>query len=1074
MLKKEPEAREPVVKIYNVEVFPIRPTDIPEHFPCYGTAEALRDVVIAAKVSGEIKISPETHKQLKAGQVVSPKGPLLFLIDPSTYEERVAQAKLQVKLDEEELNVLRQEKANNEKLLARAKSDVAEYRKEYQRIENALKQNAAFESEVTKAKLELQRYETTLTRTQNTQDLYPLQEAQLAAKMNRHLAEQRLAEIDLKHTRIAVPFTGKLGDVHVEAGEYVRIGDPLVRLTDTSVVEIPMALSLDDYGKIERMLRDAKSEADYPRVSLAVSENSPFRWTGHVVRVSAQADEVTRTVKVYVRVTNNNSSTQGQEGPTVVVPRMHYFGLIEGPVLKQRIVIPRDAITGGRVFVATKLKTSKAAGKPAADAVTIYDGVAAERTIQIARTFRDLAVVDVGLEDGALPSVDVGSVDVGSVNVSAGDSSAENSAPASTSSAPAAPAATTAPSTNGTPVVSRLLFLIVAGYASAITIALIVVWFYYQRSKQLNLPDVVPKQTADGKISFNYYAEDAPMPSGHRLRLGETQRFGYLEITPLKVTQGPVLIADEYGEDPSSPVLKLWLKIRNVSDNQTFAPFGRTLARTRSRQHNRANVFVCRADQKRRDGDKIFMYDLEVDETQISLKGQNIDRALKPGESYETFLATDEDGIESLTGDLVWRVHVRKGYNPVSKWGITTLFEINFHRDQVKTENQYLQMTEWNLQMYRKAAVFFREDELDLFRAFIQEHPQYLFDDDGVHVWMSKAAHHGDIAKMELLVELGVDVNITKYPTDDPDTEPEGAIQQAADFGHLEAVRWLLDHGAEINFEFKGERRCWPLVGAATRGHLEIVKLLVERGADLEARMGGVYALSQAETYGRFEVRDYLLSLGIKGLLDITPPDFPAAHKLLLKHLGGKNGPTPDWQIALPGDPAVTIYHTPPTKNDPYETLFTVGLSDKNLPLGRYRHTYSELRMMLKRGWKLTPAALADPKHNWPVEWLKRLVEDVRAGDRWPEKPILFMNGDPPEPLAPKTKLSGWLCLHSLNNASYTFSDQRIVNIWDLFPIHTEEAAFVRKSGDAEDLIERFNDRNTPLYVDPNRKCAVK
>ena len=287
---------------------------------------------------------------------------------------------------------------------------------------------------------------------------------------------------------------------------------------------------------------------------------------------------------------------------------------------------------------------------------------------------------------GALPAVDVGVV-----SVSAGDAPDASSVPAAETAAADASSAATASaprSTNGAPVVSRLLFLIVVGYASAITIALIVVWFYYQRSKQLNLPDVVPQQTAEGKISFNYYAEDAVMPSGHRLQLGETQRFGYLEITALKVTQGPVLIADEYGEDPSLPVLKLWLKIKNVSDNQTFAPFGRTLARTRSRQHNRANVFVCRADQKRRDGDKVFMYDLDVEETQIALKGQNIDRALKPGESYNTFLATDEEGIDSLKGDLVWRVHVRKGYNPVSKWGITTLFEINFHRDQVKTESQ--------------------------------------------------------------------------------------------------------------------------------------------------------------------------------------------------------------------------------------------------------------------------------------------------------------------------------------------------------------------------------------------------
>lgn len=399
-LKKEPAPRKPVVKVYNVEVFPIQPTDIPEYFPAFGTAEANQDVVIPAKVAGEIKISKETHQQLKAGQVISPKGPLLFLIDPSTYQQKVTQAKLQVALDEKELNVLRREKANNQKLLTRAMHDVAEYRKEYKRILDAKNNGAAFESELSRAKLELQRYETALTRVQNTQDLYPLQESQLIAKTDRHRAEQRLAEIDLEHTRISVPFRGKLAEVNVEAGEYVRVGDPLARLTNASVVEIPMALSLDDIGKIERKVHEAKTETEYPLVSLAVSQNAPFRWTGRVVRVSPQADEVTRTIKVYVRVVNNNESTHGLDGPTVVVPRMHYYGLIQGPVMKQVVVVPRDAITSGRVFVATKLKKTTTKATKETKATTVYDGVADERKIKIRRTFRDLAIIELGLEDG--------------------------------------------------------------------------------------------------------------------------------------------------------------------------------------------------------------------------------------------------------------------------------------------------------------------------------------------------------------------------------------------------------------------------------------------------------------------------------------------------------------------------------------------------------------------------------------------------------------------------------------------------------------------------------------------------
>ena len=63
-LKEEPELRQPVPKIYNVEVFPIQPTDIPESFPAYGSANADLNVTITAKVSGDVVASKDAFKHL--------------------------------------------------------------------------------------------------------------------------------------------------------------------------------------------------------------------------------------------------------------------------------------------------------------------------------------------------------------------------------------------------------------------------------------------------------------------------------------------------------------------------------------------------------------------------------------------------------------------------------------------------------------------------------------------------------------------------------------------------------------------------------------------------------------------------------------------------------------------------------------------------------------------------------------------------------------------------------------------------------------------------------------------------
>jgi hypothetical protein len=238
--------------------------------------------------------------------------------------------------------------------------------------------------------------------------------------------------------------------------------------------------------------------------------------------------------------------------------------------------------------------------------------------------------------------------------------------------------------------VPGFLFVLLAGYACAVTIALIWLWWTRGRVHPLeSLPDLVPKTAA-------YVIEEStPLPPEHTLRLGETRRFGNLEVTPLRVTRGPVMVVSVSDGDEESPnvesgmpVLKLWLRIRNVSDDQTIRPFGRELLRLPANSRNdRFNTFVCRADQKRRDGDRVLVYYLTREERELALQGQQADRELGPGETYETFIATSERGIEELNGDLVWRVHFRKGLNPASRRGVTTLIEVTFHSDAIQEES---------------------------------------------------------------------------------------------------------------------------------------------------------------------------------------------------------------------------------------------------------------------------------------------------------------------------------------------------------------------------------------------------
>lgn len=378
-LKQPPAAREKIVKTYNVEVFSVEPSDLREIVSAFGTARADREVIVAAQVAGTLV---EVHPRLKVGQTVRSAGEseriagdLLARIDPRTYAERVTQAERRIAEDEAELDRLRQEQANNEVLLQQADEDVRTYREEYDRVRGLAERGVATPNDVTKARLELQRYESALLQRKNEQEVFPLRIEQLKRRQSTNRSELQVAQLDLDRTEVRAPFDGMISEVMVEQGQYVRPGDPLIRLTDPSIAEVPVPLALGDYAKVERQVARSRDAGDAPLVAFAENETSEPRWQGRLARIAPEADERTRTIMGYAIVENSKQ-------PVPLLPGTFVNARIEGPLLDDVIVIPRDAIVEGRVFVANG------------------DGTAEHRDVSVARTLQTLAVVSSGIEAG--------------------------------------------------------------------------------------------------------------------------------------------------------------------------------------------------------------------------------------------------------------------------------------------------------------------------------------------------------------------------------------------------------------------------------------------------------------------------------------------------------------------------------------------------------------------------------------------------------------------------------------------------------------------------------------------------
>jgi len=219
-------------------------------------------------------------------------------------------------------------------------------------------------------------------------------------------------------------------------------------------------------------------------------------------------------------------------------------------------------------------------------------------------------------------------------------------------------------------------------------------WLFFRAMKPQDqglesLPDVNPPKK---NVSILLIPEKTEMPPGHELEIGGSQRFGNIKVTVLKVTRGPIQFVHfsrnpDKKRFPTSPVLKLWLKFENVSDDQTIAPLDARLlfARTgKDRFTWRGNQFVCRLEDKaNRDQRKVLPYDYGAGDWDLA--SLTLDKPLKPGESRDYYVPTGENDLELLTGDLLWRVHFRKGYGPKGR-GVTTVFEVHFASKDIKDE----------------------------------------------------------------------------------------------------------------------------------------------------------------------------------------------------------------------------------------------------------------------------------------------------------------------------------------------------------------------------------------------------
>jgi hypothetical protein len=115
------------------------------------------------------------------------------------------------------------------------------------------------------------------------------------------------------------------------------------------------------------------------------------------------------------------------------------------------------------------------------------------------------------------------------------------------------------------------------------------------------------------------------------------------------------------------------------------------------------------------------------------------------------------------------------------------------------------------------------------------------------------------------------------------------------------------------------------------------------------------------------------------------------------------------------------------------------------VPEGAENFKFAELMICLPGDWNVSKPAFEHEEHYWPIRWLKNLARMPHDYETWLYLAHTIPNGDPPQPYASNTKLSGMmLALPSIARDpkdffELTLPNQNQVHFFSLIPLYTEE-----------------------------------
>ncbi|TQV86260.1 HlyD family secretion protein [Exilibacterium tricleocarpae] len=354
----------------------------------YGTVTPTTVLEANTEVAGKVIF---VHPQLKQGATL-PQGTLVVSIDRTHYDLALAQASADLASHRASLEELAVEQGNTEVSLQISQRRLGLGEQELQRIKRLAQQGSVSQSDADREEQSLLNLRQEVQNLNSQLALFPTRRQVIEAQIARARAQVEEQQRNLARTDIALPFTARIGAVHVEAGEFVASGTALFRAADISQVEIKaqmpllharalvLGLAPGAAAEVRGTPPDILEHLQLDVTVRLVGAPQSAVWEGRAVRIGEALDADSRTIAIVVAVDNSYEKiVPGQRPP--LLEGMYTEVELQAPA-QPRQVIPRRAIHAGRVYIAR-----------ADDTLEI-------RPIAVAFLQGELAVVEAGVEDG--------------------------------------------------------------------------------------------------------------------------------------------------------------------------------------------------------------------------------------------------------------------------------------------------------------------------------------------------------------------------------------------------------------------------------------------------------------------------------------------------------------------------------------------------------------------------------------------------------------------------------------------------------------------------------------------------